>query len=83
MIVEKSLESFLKRIDINTSNEASGGFMVLKNIRGGYLIDDSGTNGSNCENLGTCTNTNSNVCFNNRCSDATNTGCHNTGTCFS
>ena len=76
--MKKSLKNFLQKME---NNSASGGFRVLKNVRGGKLPPE-GTNQNLCQNDGTCTGTNANRCSNNRCGDASNTGCTNYGACF-
>lgn len=80
--MKKSLKSFLKKMEDISVSGANDGFKVLKNIRGGTLLIEEGTNKSLCQNDGTCTGTNANICSNNRCGEASNTGCTNYGTCF-
>lgn len=80
--MKKSLKSFLKKMEENHALGGNDGFRVLKNIRGGILPPDQGNNQNYCQNDGTCTGTNGHYCTNNRCGDATNTGCTNYGSCF-
>lgn len=80
--MNKSLKNFLKKMEDKSFGQINEGFVVFKNIRGGTLITDEGTNKNLCQNDGTCTGTNSNVCSNNRCAEASNTGCTNYGACF-
>lgn len=82
--MKKSLKGFLNKIQENNTGEFTDGFKVFKNIRGGILLsDDSNTNKNACENPGTCSGTNSNICTNNKCGNASNTGCTNYGICRS
>ena len=80
--MKNSLKSFLKKMDDNNAGGANEGFRILKNVRGGKLPPAEGNNQNYCQNDGTCTGTNGNRCSNNRCGDATNTGCTNYGVCF-
>lgn len=79
--MKKSLKSFLKKLEDSSVAGANTGFRVLKNVRGGTLPTE-GTNQHLCQNDGTCGGTNADRCSNNRCGDASNTGCTNYGACF-
>lgn len=79
--MNKSLAQFLKKFEKNAGSK-TGGFSVLKNLRGGTV-----TNGGCDQNVASCPGqTNRDNCFNNgdqACASSTNLQrCTNMSVCF-
>jgi hypothetical protein len=80
--MKKSIESLVAKMAIGKDGSIKGGFAA---IRGGAMLFDATNRGFSCDNTGTCSGTNENVCDNSgNCTNATNQtkNCTNSGTCL-